>query len=210
MVFDKHCLMINIYASTEAYIMRSFTISHDTIIHSNIVPIGYPVDGMKIYLRDDQGQTPARGSLGEIILESEYLTEGYQNKAELQKKDFSTNPENPSLRLLNTADLGYMVDDDCMVHAGRKDTVIKLRGFRVDFGEIINILLSTENIKEATCALKTNPQGVEHIIAYVVSVDHSEADIEYLNAILVRMLPDYMIPTHILHLQALPKNSVGL
>lgn len=207
-VFSPETIMINIYASTEAYIMRSFTMRYNTSIKSNIVPIGYPVQDMKINLVDKNGKSTEGNSIGEIILESEYLTEGYHNRPELQAQDFKIASDGKT-RIFNTSDIAYKLEGDCMVHVGRRDSVIKLRGNRIDFGEIINILLSGNNIKEATCALKINPQGVDHIIAYIVAVEGTEPDMELMQALLVRMLPGYMIPTQIITLEELPKSNVG-
>lgn len=207
-VFASKSTMVNIYASTEAYIMRSFTMHDNTTIKGNIVPIGYPVQDMKITLVDENNHTPSGNALGEIILESEYLTEGYHNRPELQEKDFETMADGKT-RIFKTSDIAYYLDKDCMVHAGRKDTVVKLRGYRIDFGEIINILLMGDNIKEATCALKTNPQEVDHIVAYVVPVEGTQADIEFLQSLLSRLLPEYMVPSHLISLNEIPKSNVG-
>ncbi len=208
-VFDRNLLIVNIYASTEAYLMRSFPIKHNTIIKTNTVPIGYPVEGMEIMLVDKNGKEVNEKYSGEIILKSKYLTEGYHNRPELQESDFIQDPKNPGMRILRTYDLAYYSHQNCMIHIGRGDQVVKLRGYRIDFGEIINLLLDNNSVTEAFCTLQKNPQGDDHIIAYLVPADKKTPDIEHLNTMLVRMLPDYMIPSHILLINSLPKNSSG-
>ncbi len=208
-IFRKQTFMVNIYASTEAYLMRSFPLAHDTTIKSNIVPIGYPVEGMEISLQDAHGKQVRGQEQGEIILKSEYLTEGYHRQPELQKKDFSTDPVNPALRIFSTADMGYFLDDNCLVHTGRKDSVVKLRGYRIDFGEIINLLLQSNDVREAVCVLRENPGGREELIAYIVPAGAENPDMEYIRALLVRVLPDFMIPSYIIPIGEIPKNSVG-
>jgi len=208
-IISPKTTIVNIYASTEGFIMRSFTIKKETVIKSNIVPIGYPVEGMELNILDEKGKPSEPNRSGEIILKSEFVSEGYWNRPEQQKKDFNVDPLNKNTRILNTYDTGYMMDDGCMIHTGRNDTVVKLRGYRIDFGEIINLLLKSKEVREATCTLKRDPAGSDHIIAYVVAVDKGNVDIEYVNALLVRLLPDYMIPSHIISIPEIPKNSSG-
>ena len=208
-VFGRNTVMVNIYASTEAYIMRSFIIKHDTIITSNIIPIGYAVEGMELAILDDKGNPAQKNTVGEIILRSEYVTEGYWKRPELQKQDFTTDPVNKNIRIFKTSDIGYFLDDDCIIHIGRQDEVVKLRGYRVDFGEIMNILLESKDIREASCVLKKNPQGIDHIIAYVVPSGSDAPDIEHTRSMLSRMLPDYMLPSYIISIDGLPKNDIG-
>lgn len=208
-VFHSSIEMVNIYASTEAYLMRSFSIKRDTILKTNIVPIGYPVEGMDIAIRGNNNKKTGTKEEGEIILSSKYLTGGYWKRPDMQERDFSISKKDESIRVFKTADSAYLLEDGCMVHTGRKDAVIKLRGYRIDFGEIINILLQNNEVTEAACTLKKDGAGTEHIIAYVVVASKVQYDPELSKAMLVRLLPDYMIPSHIVEVDELPKNSSG-
>lgn len=208
-VFRKETFLVNIYASTEAYLMRSFPLAHYSLVKSNIVPIGYPVEGMEITLQDEHGKKVKGREQGEIILKSEYLTEGYHRQPGLRKKNTGKNPNDRDTRIFHTSDMGYFLDDNCLVHTGRKDSVVKLRGYRIDFGEIINLLLQSKEVKEAACTLIENPGGTEELIAYIVPSGNEKPDMEYIRALLVRVLPDFMIPSHILPIDNIPKNSIG-
>ena len=208
-VFGKKTQLVNIYASTEAYLMRSFPIHPDTVIKTNIVPIGYPVEDMDIEVVDENGEPVSGQNRGEIILKSPFISEGYWKRPELTQKDFSTLKGDQHLRIFKTSDSAYYLDGDCLVHVGRMDATVKLRGYRIDFGEIINILLQHENVIEAACAVMADPRGNEHLIAYYMPAEGKTVDEEILRASLVRMLPDYMIPAQLIPSNRLPKSNTG-
>jgi len=208
-VFHPSIEMVNLYASTEGYMMRSFSIKKDTIIKTNIVPIGYPVDGMNLSLIGKDNKQPGPKESGEIILSSKFVSEGYWRRPSLQETNFSLDSNDNSIRIFKTSDIAYYLEDDCLVHTGRKDSVVKLRGYRIDFDEIINILLQNSEVMEAACTLKEDSSGTEHIIAYVVPSSSRGYDPEIVRAMLVRLLPDYMTPSYIIEISELPKNDSG-
>lgn len=205
----KNARIINLYASTEAFFSRFYTITSDTAIKSNIVPIGYYVDGMDMTIVDEDLKRMDPNQTGEILISSPYLALGYWNKPEQTASDFSEDPENPGARLFRTSDLGYKQSDGCMVHVGRSDSMVKIRGYRVDLGEIENNLIQHKNVKEVAVMVKENPFGSKHIIAYVVARETEDLDFSYLKLGIIRMLPEYMIPSHFVQLDSLPMNEIG-
>jgi amino acid adenylation domain-containing protein len=208
-VFRRETTLANIYASTEAYLMSSYQMEPDCMIRSNIVPVGYPAEGMELSIVDEKGKPVGEKKNGEIILRSRYVSEGYWHKPALQAKDFKTDPHDSRYRIFKTSDRGYYLDGGCIVHTGRSDTSVKLRGYRIDLDEIINLLLGIEEVSEAACALKKNPQGMEQLVAWVVPAENKTIDMEYAKAWLVRFLPGYMIPGHILPAKELPRSATG-
>lgn len=208
-VFGKHTRMINILASTEAYLSRGYDIGHDTPLLSNIIPVGYPVEGIELLIRNSEGQTCKPGETGEIYLRSRYICTGYWNKPEQSEADVSHDASDKSIRILRTYDLGMMSEDGCVVHLGRKDNMVKLRGYRIDLAEVESVLLGDPEVKEAVCALKTNRFGIEHIIAWIVPSVAYMPDLNFLKAKAAKVLPDYMVPTYFIQLTDMPKNSSG-
>jgi amino acid adenylation domain-containing protein len=208
-VFRRETTLANIYASTEAYLMSSYIMEHGCLLRGNIVPAGYPAEGMELSIVDENGNPVREKQRGEIILRSRYVSEGYWHKPALQEQDFKTDPHDSRYRIFKTSDCGYYLDDGCIVHTGRSDSSIKLRGYRIDLDEIINLLLGIEEVSEAACALKKNPQGAEQLVAWAVPAKDKSIDMEYIRARLVRLLPGYMVPGHILLTKELPKNATG-
>lgn len=200
-------LIYNIYASSEAYLARAYKIEHDTVIKGNIVPIGYAVPGMEISILDKNGQRVDTFKTGEICISSKYLAAAYWQQDELTARDFIINDD--GTRLFHSSDLGYKLSDGCLVHVGRSDSMIKLRGYRIDLGEIENALMDLKQVKEIAVIVKENPFGTKHLIAYYVERDNAELDPLYLKLAILRNLPDYMVPSHFIKLDNLPKNDIG-
>jgi len=208
-VFARHSRMINILASTEAYLSRAFVVGHDTPLLGNIVPVGYPVEGIELLLRNEEGNECATGETGEIYLRSRYVSPGYWNNPVQTNADVVRDPSDHNLKTLRTYDKGMMRADGCVIHLGRKDHMVKLRGFRIDLAEVESVLLTEPEVKEALCAVKQNHFGVEHLIAWIVPAAGQSPDLNFLKAKAAKVLPDYMVPSRIVQLEELPKNASG-
>ena len=204
----KHSIVINLYASSEAFFSRYYTMDQDTVIKTNIVPIGYYVEDMDIDIVDEELKRVDPNQVGEILIKSPYLATGYLNKPDQTSEDFIFEEETGIIKF-RSKDLGYKQSDGCIVHIGRSDSMVKVRGYRVDLGEIENNLLQHKNLKEASVQLKENPYGTKHIVAYVVAKDDSSIDFEYLKMGILRMLPEYMVPSYFVQLKSLPRNEIG-
>jgi acyl carrier protein len=99
--------------------------------------------------------------------------------------------------------------DGCVIHLGRKDTMVKLRGYRIDLAEVESVLLGEPEVKEAVCGIKTNRFGTEHIVAWIVGSAAQIPDLNFLKAKAAKVLPDYMVPTYFVQLTEMPRNSSG-
>jgi long-subunit acyl-CoA synthetase (AMP-forming) len=146
--------------------------------------------------------------MGEILISSPYLATGYLNKPDQTSEDFIFE-EDKGIIKFRSKDLGYKQSDGCIIHMGRSDSMVKIRGYRVDLGEIENNLIQHKTVKEASVLLKENPFGTKHIVAYVVAKDDSSIDFEYLKMGILRMLPEYMVPSYFVQLESLPRNEIG-
>lgn len=197
----------NIYASSEAYLARAYKIEQDTLIKGNIVPIGYPVKGMDIFIESEKGVRADPYKTGEICIISKYLFEGYWKEDAAAGEDFHRDDE--GTKTFRTKDMAYKMSDGCIMHIGRKDSVVKLRGYRIDLGEIENTLMDLRQVKEVAVAVKENPYGSKYLVAYYVNRDNTELDPHYLKLAVIRNLPDYMVPSFFIRLDHLPKNEIG-
>jgi non-ribosomal peptide synthetase component F len=127
-------------------------LNQGTHILGNEVPIGFPVEDKEIFLIDDDGKEVGFNEVGEIAVRSKYLSPGYWNDPGLTKSKFQRDSENPDMRIYYTGDLGLMLPDGCLIHKGRKDFRVKIRGYAVDLVEVEKALLSISGICEAVVA----------------------------------------------------------
>lgn len=170
------------------------------------IPIGKPVSNSLCYLLDAYGNPVPPGTTGEICVGGDGLARGYLNREELTAEKFVSNPFLPGTLMYRTGDLGRMLPDGNVEFAGRKDNQVKLRGFRVELGEIENHLKKFEGIRDALVLLRG--EGEEKALcAYYAAA--AEVDPAVLRAHLRAQLPDYMVPLHFVRLEKLPVNAQG-
>lgn len=205
---SDHTRLINLYASTECYVCSALIFDKHSVIRNNIIPIGFTVEDVDVDIIDEKGHVLGPNESGTIQIRSKYISRGY-NSPELNEACFSRDKDEHDIITFKTSDIGYRQDDGCFVHTGREENYVKLRGYRIELKEIENILLEREDVKEAICVVKKNPAEADHIIAYVVPAGGSHANIDILRDKMVRRLPDYMIPTHIIELPEMTRLSSG-
>jgi len=198
--------IINIYASTEAYLSRAFRITRETVLKQNIVPIGYEIEGMNIWIVNEDGEKCSVSQVGEMILRSPYLARGYWRDKEQTEAHFSQVDNDI---VFKSRDLAYVQEDGCLVHVGRKDSMVKIRGQRIDLGEIENSMLFNPDIQEVAVKLKESPTGDKHLLAYYVCRQGISIGEKELKTFLTRRLPDYMVPAFVIQMTELPKTESG-
>jgi amino acid adenylation domain-containing protein len=212
-IFKKHfpnnSLLINMLATAEAGSTRVYFIDKDTAIHENLVPIGYPMEGCEVLLLDGDGKALGANQVGEIAVRSRYLSPGYWRRPDLTAAAFLPDPEGGDARIFRTGDLGCMLSDGCLVHRGRKDSHVKIRGYSVELAEIEAALLELDEVKEAVVTTKENSQGNHVLVAYVVPTGVSPVAVGAFRRGLAEKLPDYMIPSAFIVLDRFPLIGPG-
>jgi acyl carrier protein len=173
-------------------------------VNDTNVPVGYPLEDIEILLLDDNGKKVPFNEIGEISVKSRYLSPGYWRRPELTQATFSADPSGGDERTFRTGDLGVLLDDGCLLHRGRKDFQVKIRGYRIEVGEIEAALLNIDNIREAVVLLREDRSHDKYLVAYVVPSREPAPAIATLRDALVRTLPDYMVPSAFVTLDALP------
>jgi amino acid adenylation domain-containing protein len=199
--------LINAYGPTEATITSTtFEVgTHiEALADAESVPIGRPIPGECVYILDDEGLPVPPGVSGEIHIGGPSLAMGYLNQPELTRARFITNPFLSGSRLYKTGDLACWRDDGTIQFLGRRDEQVKVRGFRVECGEIETSLLGLDGVAQAA-VLPRHVDGRTQLVAYIV---HADADhpvaLEYLRTALAALLPDHMIPADFVQLPRLP------
>jgi amino acid adenylation domain-containing protein len=202
--FSSDCIFMNGIGSTECLTYRWYFINRETTINSTNVPVGYALVDMEILLLDDHGNQVGPNQIGEMAVKSRYLCPGYWRKPDSTQAVFLSSPEGGEGRIYRTGDLGLMLADGCLMHMGRKDFQVKIRGHRVELAEIEAALLSSGKIKEAVVTLREDRPGDQRLVAYLVPAERPVPIVATLRRALTEKLPDYMIPSAFVMLDALP------
>ena len=147
--------------------------------------------------------------IGEIAVKSRYVSPGYWRKPELTKAKFIPDPDCEGKWIYLTGDMGYILPDGCLIHLGREDFQVKIRGYIVDVGEIESVLLNSEKIKDIAVVAREDNSGYQRLIAYVVPAINPSPTISGLRRILSEKLPAYMIPSSFVMLDSIPLNPNG-
>ena len=207
--FSSDCLLINTLGTREVGPFRVYVIGKETEIIGEIVPVGYAMPDKEVLLLDNDGQKVGFNQVGEIAVRSRYLSMGYWRRPDLTKAKFLPDPESGDRRIYLTGDLGRMSPDGCLRHLGRKDFQVKIRGLRVDVSEVEKALANHPGVKEAIVTSRQDPSGDAQLVAYFVPSSHLAPTVSSLRNLLQGKLPDYMIPSAFIKLDAIPLTSTG-
>ncbi|MGH7794216.1 MAG: non-ribosomal peptide synthetase [Candidatus Binatia bacterium] len=202
--FSSDCIFIDGMGSTECLTYRWCFIDKATKINGSNVPVGYRLEDMEILLLGDDGNEVEHDQIGEIAVRSRYLCPGYWRKPDFTRAAFLSDPESGDERTYRTGDLGLMLHDGCLLHMGRKDFQVKLRGHRIEVAEIEAALLSTKNVKEAIVTLREDRPGDQRLVGYLVPAERPPPTVDALRRALTEKLPGHMVPSAFAMLDALP------
>ncbi|MFD5186420.1 amino acid adenylation domain-containing protein, partial [Streptomyces sp. NPDC058372] len=199
----------NIYGPTEATVYATGWFSHENPDpHGTTVPIGRPLAGKSAYVLDSTLNPVPTGAWGELYLAGS-LARGYHNQPHLTAHRFVAHPYQPGRRLYRTGDLVRQHVDGTLEYAGRNDHQIKIRGHRIETGEIETTLLAHPRLTHAAVVAREDQPGTKYLTAYLVTTGHQQADPADVRAHLARTLPDHMVPSAFVTLDALPLNAAG-
>ncbi|MBD2360533.1 amino acid adenylation domain-containing protein [Anabaena minutissima FACHB-250] len=193
----------NLYGPTEAAIdVTSWKCQPNN--NEKIVPIGRPIANTRIYILDEQLQPVPIGIVGELYIGGVGLARGYWQRPELTHEKFISSPFAPEKRLYKTGDLARYRPDGTIEFLGRIDNQVKLRGFRIELGEIEAVTAQYTYVRETVIIAHEN-----RIIAYVVPNQREAFSINELKHFLKEKLPEYMLPSAFVVLEALPLTPNG-
>jgi amino acid adenylation domain-containing protein len=207
--FGRGTLVEIALGSTEAGMICSAIVDQNFSFPKEGAPVGYPCRGKKILLLDENGHEVGPGEVGEIAVKSRYLALGYWRRPELTSAKFLPDPDGGDERIYLTGDLGRKLLDGFLVHVGRKDFQVKIRGYRVETGEIEATLLEHAAIKEAIVVAQDDLHQEKRLVAYVVSCQEPAPTTHELRMFLHKKVPDYMVPSVFVPLNALPLTPNG-
>lgn len=203
---------INEYGPTEATVASTFfpiPVNEENLIEMSIVPIGKPVYNTQIYVLNEAQEHCMPGVPGELYIGGLGVSAGYHERPEKNAESFVQNPLNPDDKtdiLYRTGDVVRMIESGDVEFMGREDHQINLRGYRIEAGEIESILITHENVYEAVVVAQKDSGGALNLIAFYTGQAIATA---ILRTHLAQSLPEYMIPVHFEHLEAMPCTPSG-
>jgi amino acid adenylation domain-containing protein len=197
--------LINGYGPAEATVCATLYNVPDYPDYPGNAPIGKPIKNLKVYLLDESKRPVKDGEKGEIYIAGIQVADGYLNAQSLSAENFLENPFSEDLPgfMYKTGDLGTRLKNGNIMFGGRKDFQIKLRGFRIEPGEIENVIKEFPGISQAAVVLKENKTQRKILTAYIDAAPDKEKLIEFLKT----KLPRYMLPSAIIVLEKMPLTS---
>ena len=194
--------IFNMYGPTETTVYSTV----QELTHAQRVTIGKPIDNTCIYILNKDLQVQPVGVAGELCIAGEGLARGYLNKKQLTSEKFIENPFSPGESLYRTGDTARWLPDGTIEYIGRSDGQVKVRGIRIDLGDIESHLATCPGVKGAVAAVKKRGED-KYLVAYYVA----DGDIpqEVLRKHLSAYLPHYMVPANYIRLERIPLTYSG-
>jgi len=193
------------YGPTETHVVTSKTYAPNRKFKPNT--IGSPISNTQIYILDQKENLVPIGVVGEICVSGDGVARGYSDRPELTAKKFVPNPFTEGRKMYKTGDLGKWLPDGTIQFIGRKDHQLKIRGYRVELGEIEHALQQYTAIQECVVLPKESKGNETELVAYLKS--QQKLNTKELRTHLQANLPAYMIPTYFVQLEEFPLTQNG-
>jgi len=199
----------NLYGPTEAAIdVSSWHCTPETVAGRTRLPIGRPIQNTRLYVVDPWDNPVPAGIAGELLIGGVGVALGYLGRPELTAERFVPDPYLPGGLLYRTGDLARWREDGDLDYLGRIDRQVKLRGYRIEPGEIEAAITSYPGVTQGV-VLVTGPDAGRRLVAYVVPTADEEPDPAGLRAYLAARLPGHMIPVAFVPVKSLPLTGNG-
>jgi amino acid adenylation domain-containing protein len=206
------CKILNHYSPTETTIgCLTFETEADSPLSSvtAVVPLGRPIANMKVYILDQNLQPVPVGVPGDLYIGGRGVSNGYLGRPDLTAEKFMPDPLNPQSgrRFYRSGDRARFLPGGIIEFLGREDNQVKVRGFRVELGEVEAVLSRHPAIEQAVVVFRQFPGGDQRLVAFAIAPP-KPADGE-LREFMLQYVPDYMVPASFVYLDAFPLNANG-
>ncbi|MFJ5848183.1 amino acid adenylation domain-containing protein [Streptomyces sp. NPDC092903] len=209
----EHCpelTVVNGYGPTETTTFATTHRIHRPLDYAGAIPIGEPLDNHRVYVLDEGLRLVAPGTPGELYIAGAGLAQGYLDRPSLTADRFVADPYGPAgTRMYRTGDLVRWNAEGSVEYLGRADQQVKLRGFRIEPGEIETALSAQEGVGQAAVVVREDRPGDKRLIAYLVAAGAARIDTEAVRRALAGILPEYMVPSAFVVLDEIPLTVNG-
>jgi amino acid adenylation domain-containing protein len=203
------CPVVNRLASSEAGIIAEWEVDPARIGADGNVPVGWPVSDRRILIADEDGTPLPPGTPGEIVVGGRYLSPGYWQMPEATASRFRPDPDHAGETLLFSGDLGRVDEDGLLEHLGRTDQMVKIRGYRVELGQVEAGLRQVPGVHDAVVVRAHTRVGTDRLLGYVRPAPGVVLNGFAVRAAVGRLLAEYMVPWRILVLDQFPLTAGG-
>lgn len=206
----QSCILSNQYGPTECHVVTELKLTGNPETWPYLPSIGKEITNTRIYILDDKLQEVLPGESGELCISGVSLAHGYLNQPDITDSKFITfvDQNGEHIRIYKTGDLAKRLPDGDIDFLGRLDFQVKIRGHRVELGEIEHHILAQKNMRDVVVICLKSPSGEQQLAAYYIK---GEQRVESINIqkVLREYLPDYMIPQYFIEVPEFPKTSSG-
>jgi amino acid adenylation domain-containing protein/FkbM family methyltransferase len=209
--FHEHeCRLDNQYGPTESHVVSAFFLEGPSTRWPDRVPIGKPIDNVSLYLLDEHLQPVPLGAEGELYIAGDALAEGYVDPEQTRQR-FMADPFDSSRPMYRTGDRARFLPSGVLEFIGRRDDQVKVRGYRIEFGEIETALRALPGVAQGVASVHESEAIGRYLAVYVVTTESGTPTSAEIRRELEKLIPDHMLPavTAIVHVDALPLTPTG-
>jgi acyl-coenzyme A synthetase/AMP-(fatty) acid ligase len=204
------CTLFNHYGPSETHVVTSYTLPRATEKWDALPPIGKPISNTQLHILDAAMSPAPVGEVGELYIGGVPLARGYHNRPDLTAERFVPDPfaSGQGMRLYKTGDYCRYLPDGNVQYVGRLDGQVKVRGHRVELGEIESVLGSHRGVQQCLVVAREDT-GEKRLVAYFVASPEQRPSVRHLRDFLRTKLPEYMVPVAFVTLPAMPVTPNG-
>jgi acyl-coenzyme A synthetase/AMP-(fatty) acid ligase/thioesterase domain-containing protein/acyl carrier protein len=197
------------YNATETQGIAVKVYPADFPFSKDFIPSGIPYNDINIIIRDEHGNPQPVGAEGEIIVHGNSLAQGYLNSPELTKERFSPDSTNSEWQYFKTGDLGKLLPDGQLVHLGRLDNMVKIKGIRVELNSIDQNIRSYPGISQAFTKAITDSYNRKRLVSYFMPEKGVKIPVSDMRKHLITKMPMHHIPTFLMEMENIPMLANG-